>query len=441
MSQGKLDAPGEDADGTAAAARQWIRASVELPSDAIDTDEAATPVASPDAASGLRDRAGQITFRRPDDPDRQNIESADEAVANWICRGIDEALAELLGEAAAGPADAARPLAYSKATRQLLVRAWRLAAHLHHRAVTLNHLIAALEVGGTALDRGGEVGPAAARTGALVRAIRLNETAIEPAILALATVRDVILWVGESAKVAARRGAGSELLPEDFAAALHDRECDERFRRRAATILKAAARVGNTQSELVRISQHAESIEQSVSRYRSDTNSKLKLFRRRLRQYNSQLGQITRTAERKLDGLSDRLATANGPMQEQITRLEQRLAGGDAPAVPTQAAALQDTLDNLRERTLRIETGQIAVSERIGRMEGHVAGQNSKLAALPQLMRPLSAPRPIEAHWLVLAVASAIVLGAAAGIGLNYASTTGLLQQLASDLASGAAPR
>src|SRR5215467_5069113 len=77
--------------------------------------------------------AAPHTLRDLTDEDKERLEKADELVSDRICERLNEEM-HFAGE-------------YSSATRDLLRRAWTIAAQLQHEWVTADHIIIGMVTG------------------------------------------------------------------------------------------------------------------------------------------------------------------------------------------------------------------------------------------------------------------------------------------------------
>ena len=294
--------------------------------------------------------------------DKELLVAADRLVSSRICAGIDAGLR------ATGLA--ADPPLYTEAARQLLRRAWTLAAQLNSREVTIDHLMVGLVNG--ELAAGEELGAIAGRdagallAGALVRIASLEVTAGPQAVETLLPSENVLRWIGEAGRLAGRRSGGAGALePDDLVDVLRHADANPSVKRLLRRALLLAVRVGRTQSELVKARQGLESLGKTVSFFRTST-------------------------DRRLGTVADELETVSGKLQA----IDQRMVSGAGPGtvqmIPS-LATLDGRLDDIERCTGEIKSALLAMPGDGDRQQALVTGVPGGLPEVGAMLRRLDA--------------------------------------------------
>ena len=367
--------------------------------------------------------------------DQAALAAADKVAADWVCARGDDALALV-------PPGSA-PLPYTDAARDMLLRAWTLAARLNSRNLVIEHLIVALATGDkvTADELDAVAGglPGAALAGALVRVASLDVSAIPQTIETVGIEKGLVPWLREAGRVAAARADAPGLVPGDLVAALRSSYTDVATRAKVRRLLRHAAAVGHTQSELVKARRGVESTRSNVSFFRSETEKRLADLKDWVKGLDKNIA--------KLDGsLAVLPSVVDGGLKRSLEDLDQRMmalvatvrdrqpGGPDAPTPPDSTTAAQ--LAGLQSLLEQVRTSLTELKDRVAAPADPGPGARSGVdpvtfaADCRKLLTDLdrrtaeikaALPRPPGALWLTLLVIAVAGLGAAAGLALHGA--------------------
>jgi hypothetical protein len=364
-------------------------------------------------------------------------------VRERICQNIDAALLV---------ARFPNPIRYSEPTKQLLHDAWTLAAHLHNREVTIDHLIAALvngdEEAGIALSKAVRNEPNNLLAGALVRVAVLDVIAGAHAIEVLQPSDGLVKWIIEASRLAAEREiTNNKLAPDDLVACLNSPVTTTSVKRSVLSAVRQASQVGRTQGELVKARRGIDSVKMTTSFFRSETGERF--------------GKLAK----KLDGL----AAGQQQLDDRVAAVSQQIP--DAAALDTRLAAVagltlltKDTNGTVIDMRRSINDGfanvtkginalnQRAAPEQVSepadtshailaalrdaevrqtaKLDGlavDVAGSHRQLADLDRQTTAIknALPRPPSAGRIGLAISGALALGIIAGLALTPAPKDG----------------
>lgn len=368
--------------------------------------------------------------------DQAALAAADKVAADWVCARVDDALALV-------PPGSA-PLPYTDAARDMLLRAWTLAARLNSRNLVIEHLIVALATGDkvTADELDAVAGglPGAALAGALVRVASLDVSAIPQTIETVGIEKGLVPWLREAGRVAAARADAPGLVPGDLVAALRSSYTDVATRAKVRRLLRHAAAVGHTQSELVKARRGVESTRSNVSFFRSETEKRLADLKDWVKGLDKNIA--------KLDGsLAELPGAVDGGLKRSLEDLDRRIialcapisgrqpGGPDAPTPSDSTTAAR--LDGLQSILEQVRTSLTELTDRgvappadpgPGAPSGvdpvtFAADCRKLLTDLDRRTAEIKAalPRPPGALWLALLVVAVAGLGAAAGLALHGA--------------------
>jgi hypothetical protein len=406
------------------------------------------------------------------DEDNGIINDAKKRIADRICMNIHLALVDNNLNSAANPVRSLEQ--YSDATRDLLVRAWTLAAQLKSSQVTIDHLVAALM--GCTKNFAGDLSnlPATGApyylpgpdtplflsvetdtpyflTGALLRIAVLNET-IGPSSPDLINPElNALKWISAASEFAAEE----KLEPDHFVNVVTSPASAGALQQMVRRALNEAARAGRPIGELAKARQKISSLGMTLSFFRSNTNTQFGIVKGLLKAGQQEVatlnGQITDAQTTLVSIQKD--VTALGPILDDSKGTERhdnlKHALGECrnqlaaiiAVTGTLPLVLQGHVNGLRKELQVIETRLATL--RPGNIDGDLAKSLAECRSDVEVLRaeimsrqavtdlaPVmkavddrareirnAIPRPPPPLRLMMAVVSALLLG----VGLGYA--------------------
>jgi flagellin-like hook-associated protein FlgL len=363
-------------------------------------------------------------FQDLTEPQKAQLEDADTLVSDQIC--------EQISDRSKGAMHVRRD-DYSATTKDLLRRAWTIAAQLQHYQVEAEHIIVGMVTGHYSSGAPSEfagLDPATLRNLRLrtMTALARLETAAEMAPAPnLWAAADVVSWICEAMRIAQSRGEPIE--PDDLFQVmvdarqpehlLHNKLRDVFDQLNPGEQIEAArsSRPPSPSGALVPI-ESSEITQQSVD---VDTRESLHRLFAGVREANRAIRSAHQTASRARTEVK-RLRTALDTIPAGSNKVEENLA-----QLRTHLNELRSQITDVDARTADIKDTELAsLDKSVAHCRNHLSELGRHTAAIRDRL-----PRPPAGPWVALAIVGMVLFGLALGIGLSDPSSLGAVVTLA----------
>jgi hypothetical protein len=384
------------------------------------------------------------------DPQRVQLEDADTLVSDLICEGLNERM-RAEGTPISGDV-------YSPETRDLLRRAWTIAAQLQHREVVADHIIIGMVTGDESVgapspskfaDVGIDLATLRIRTLEALAGLP-NPTALPDLPIPTQPVAgDVVRWIRGAIQIAqARDEDRREIAPEDFVQIVQNgRQPDHPLHRQLQDVISRfypGTQVPGPTGLPITLPRAGDLVpgESGPSRQQSTAeignHELLDLVSSGFEGTNRAIGSAQQTASRartevrrlrekeltqlraQVDGLRSQLIADVGRWTTEIK--DTQLAG-----LANAVGSCQQQLSALNRRTAEIKDTQLSdLAKAVSNCNHQLSNLDRQAAAVMARL-----PRPPAIGWVALSIVMVLVLGSAAGIALRHPSLLAAVDKLA----------
>jgi hypothetical protein len=346
-------------------------------------------------------------FRALAEPQKTQLQDTDALVSDQICEQISD---RLKGAMHITNDD------YSATTKDLLRRAWSMAAQLQHYRVEPQHIIVGMVTGRYSSGAPSEF---VGLDSATLRTLRIRtmtalarlETAAEMSLVPnLWATADLVSWISEALRIAQSRG--EPLEPDDLFQVmldaqqsghlLHDALQDSFGSLGSAELPVIGGSSGppSVANALIPI-ESGESAQSSADvgtrEYRNRTSAGITEANRAIRPAQ-QAASLSRTEIKRLSTAIDTIPAGSNTVAENL-------------------AQLRTQLNELRSQLTDRDTQLVALDKSVAHCRNHLSELGRHTAAIGDRL-----PRPPAGPWVALAVVGVVAIGLVLGVVLSYPS-------------------
>jgi hypothetical protein len=349
--------------------------------------------------------------------DATTIAAAERLITEAICRRINARISD----------DAV----FSEPVRDLLYRAWSMAAQFRNIDVRVEHVIAALATSEAALSNefdavlGDRIVPLAAT---MRRLAGQRATTGRPKVAALPPHKGVTIWLSEAARLSRLRNAAEVDIREDFLGVLESPGSDPAAKAYLATQIKRAREADRAETQLDRVRRDAESISQNTSRLRSNVRGDLEAAITRIEGAVASATSDVKTVSAALEG-AHRAAIdqAISKLQSAFDQKTDAMQVGVGALAETVGTTLKSYRHDFKSTTDASADKQIMIiadlKQSLKSAEDTLANRHSAIAReVEDLVAELKAARTKPPR--VIALIGLIVAAIGLGAGIGYAIFT-----------------